>query len=36
MCCQRVLAAGLMQVVQGLAKRRSLTLKEIFFALKIC
>jgi hypothetical protein len=27
---------GLVQLVQGLAKRRSLTLKVIFFALKIC
>ena len=33
---QRVITAGLTQLVQGLAKRRSLTLKEIFFALKIC
>jgi hypothetical protein len=33
---QRVLAAGLTQFVQGLAKRLSLTLKEIFFALEIC
>ena len=33
---QRVLAAGLTQFVQGLAKRRSVTLKESFFALKIC
>jgi hypothetical protein len=33
---QRMPAAGLTQLVQGLAKRRSLTLKAIFFALKIC
>jgi hypothetical protein len=33
---QRVLAAGLTQLVQGMAKCRSLTLKEIFFALKSC
>ena len=32
---QRVLAAGLTQFVQRLAKRPSLTLEEIFFALKI-
>jgi hypothetical protein len=33
---KHVLAAGLTQFVQGLAKRRSVTLKESFFALKIC
>jgi hypothetical protein len=33
---KHVLAAGLTQFVQGLAKRLSLTLKEIFFALEIC
>jgi hypothetical protein len=32
---QRVLAAGLTQFVQGLAKRYRVTLEEIFFALKI-
>ena len=33
---KHVLAAGLTQFVQGLAKRRSVTLNESFFALKIC
>jgi hypothetical protein len=33
---KRVLAAALMQLVQRLAKRRSVTLKEIFFTLEIC